>query len=198
MTTREELDTAGRLARGDMDMGRRDMAVMRYVKALTKRSDTNRFGLPRTDRWTTEGIRHIREPEHGEGTVDITWSTPWNPPRWTVTPQGEEPQDFTAPFPAALLAVTGRNVMRPISTYRITVREQGKKPDTEPYEVDGLEEAVDALFEEIALTEDGHAPHHKGVTIRSDVISIIGSNGRYTTAAMTYTGEVYLHQIEKV
>lgn len=159
MVTRQQMDETGRRANGLMDLGFKDQALMAWIDALG--SD----GGPTLEAWTQTHINFRRTP--GGSALIVVWQDFYvqGAPTFTVFEHrpavGSEPaplpvrHDFHTALAAATFIVTGRDVnARPLA-YQLFVHEPGKVPEVEPEEVHGIDEALDRLVEELALTTGG-------------------------------------------
>lgn len=191
MVTRQQMDTLGRVARNLVDRGEKDKALMAWVDGLDERDRVATWA------WNDERLHLVRTGVQDERFVEhhVLWRHgPYalHQPEYRVTVDGVD-HDFTTPLGAATFIVTGRDVTERPLTYEVTVREPGKQPDVEPFEVVGLDEAIDAFMGEVDLTAGRpiYVP-------RAEVRTVVRSGTTYTYTAKTPDGVQYIHTIGKV
>lgn len=186
-TTRTALDAAGALAREDLSRGKGGLAVLRYVHAL---------GEYYIHTWTDDEIV-VAARDHEP--VTLTWLPPWAPsPRFRVVDKDGLTHTFNTPFGAGTYISTRRDITAPALSYLITVNRPGRMPETEPYEVVGLDAALDQFTEECTLTNDGAVPVHSGAWRDGVASSLRHGRGKVTMHYETPDGVLYIHTLERM
>lgn len=194
MVTRQQMDEVGRKVRDLMQQGLRDDALMEWVNALDRAHLVSLFA------WSDDSLDLMRQRVRHL----VTWRSDYvqGEPEFVVIrfapaeASGPEPlgvrHEFATALAAATFIVTGRDVNAPPLSYRIVVHEKGKMPEVEAEVVCGIDEALDRLVEEVALTEG--APRMGVLNVeRAELLE----RGRLTLYGVTPDEVLYYHTIER-
>lgn len=187
MTTRQQLTEAAEYAREMVDANRGDLAVMRYAEILS----ANRVNV---HRWDDDLIVVSTNWGGDAEIVTVRWSPNWAPgPRYHVFDVDGTDHPFTTPFGAGLYVAKGEDIAARPESYLITVWRPGHPPEEDPYEVVGLERAVERYVEEYILTTN-----HQPVASKDVVRRWVRHAGHATTRGYTPDGVIYEHKIERL